>query len=229
MPRITALPSAPLPVQWQAEISDHVIALAWSPDGRWLAAAAVSGPISLFDGVTGQRTAVLAGHHLGTTSLSWNANSTCLASAGQDGLVRLWDVATGSEHHALAAGATWVEGVAWSPTGELLATAAGRLLRLWDATGHLLLQYPVHASTIAALQWAPRTVQVRRASSVLATAAYGSVTLWTPERSEPLAQFAWKGSILTLAWSPDGRYLVHGDQDATVHFWVLASGQDYQM
>ncbi len=44
-----------------------------------------------------------------------------------------------------------------------------------------------------------------------------------------MARFAWKGSILTLAWSPDGRYLVHGDQDATVHFWVLASGKDYQM
>jgi len=216
-------------VQWQAAISDHVIALAWSPDGRWLAAAAVSGPISLFDGATGQRMAVLAAHHLGTTSLAWHAGSTCLASAGQDGLVRLWDVATGGEQHTLEAGSTWVEHVAWNPTGDLLATAAGRTLRLWHATGRLQQQYPAHASTIAALQWAPRTVQVRRTSSVLASAAYGQVTLWTPERSEPLAQFAWKGSILTLTWSPGGRYLVHGDQDATVHFWVLASGKDSQM
>jgi len=106
MPRVkkTVLPSVPIPVQWQSAISDHVIALAWSPDGRWLAAAAVSGPISLFDGATGQRTTVLAGHHLGTTSLSWHPGSTCLASAGQDGLVRLWDVATGCEQHALEAG-----------------------------------------------------------------------------------------------------------------------------
>jgi WD40 repeat protein len=216
-------------VQWQAEISDHVIALTWSPDGRWLAAAAVSGPISLFDGATGQCTAVLAGHTLGTTSLSWHADSTCLASAGQDGLVRLWDASTGRERQALDAGAPWVEGVTWSPTGTLLATAAGRTLRLWDAAGCLLQQYPAHASTIAALQWAPGTVRVRRAAAVLATAAYGTVTLWTPERTMPLAQFAWKGSVLALAWSPDGRYLVHGDQDATVHFWVVASGRDYQM
>jgi WD40 repeat protein len=34
---------------------------------------------------------------------------------------------------------------------------------------------------------------------------------------------------LIVTWSPDGCYLVHGDQDATVHFWVLASGKDYQM
>jgi WD40 repeat protein len=225
----TILPRDPCPVQWQAEISDHVIALAWSPDGRWLTAAAVSGPISLFEAATGQCTAVLAGHTLGTTSLSWHADSTCLASAGQDGRVRLWDAITGREQQALDAGAAWVEGVAWSPAGTLLATAAGRTLRLWDTDGRLLQQYPEHASTIAALQWAPGSVQVRRAAAVLATAAYGNVTLWTPERPTPLTRFAWKGSILTLAWSPDGRYLVHGDQDATVHFWVLASGQDYQM
>ena len=231
MPRVQKLapPSTSLPVQWQAVIGDHVIALAWSPDGRWLAAAAVSGPISLFDGVTGQCTAVLAGHHLGTTSLSWHADSTCLASAGQDGLARFWDVSTGREQQALDAGAPWVEGVAWSPTGTLLATAAGRTLQLWDAAGRLLQQYPAQASTIAALQWAPRTVQVRHATSVLTTAAYGKVMLWTPEHSEPLIQFAWKGSILTLAWSPDRRYLVHGNQDATVHCWVLANGKDAQM
>jgi WD40 repeat protein len=107
MPRVnkTVLPMAALPIQWQAAISDHVIALAWSPDGRWLAAAAVSGPSSLFDGATGQCTTVLAGHTLGTTSLSWHADSTCLASAGQDGLVRLWDASTGREQQALDAGA----------------------------------------------------------------------------------------------------------------------------
>jgi WD40 repeat protein len=153
----------------------------------------------------------------------------CLASAGQDGMVRLWDASTGREQQALDAGALWVEGVTWSPTGALLATVAARTLRLWDAAGRLLQQYPAQANTIAALQWAPGTMQVRRAAAVLAAAAYGKVTLWTPERSAPLAEFAWKGSILTLTWSPDGRYLVHGDQDATVHFWVLTSGQDYQM
>jgi WD40 repeat protein len=216
-------------MQWQAEVSDHVIALAWSPNGRWLAAAAVSGPIGIFDGATGQCMTTLAGHTLGTTSLSWHADGTCLASAGQDGLVRLWDVATGRESSAMEAGAPWVEHVAWSPTGALLATAAGRTLRLWEATGRLVQQYPAHASTIAALQWAPRTIQWCHPATVLAAAAYGSVRLWTPEGTEPLEQFAWKGSILTLAWSPDGRYLVHGDQDATVHFWVVESGQDYQM
>jgi WD40 repeat protein len=41
--------------------------------------------------------------------------------------------------------------------------------------------------------------------------------------------FDWTGSVLALAWSPDGRYLATGDQDATVHFWIVSTGRDLQM
>jgi WD40 repeat protein len=39
----------------------------------------------------------------------------------------------------------------------------------------------------------------------------------------------WQGSQLVLAWSPDGKHLATGDQDATVHFWVLQTGEDLMM
>ena len=39
---------------WQAAVPDHAIGVAWSPDGARLAAAAVSGPITIFDAATGK-------------------------------------------------------------------------------------------------------------------------------------------------------------------------------
>ena len=39
-------------VRWTADLADGVQDLAWSPDGRWLAAAAVSGPLVVIDGAT---------------------------------------------------------------------------------------------------------------------------------------------------------------------------------
>ena len=32
-----------------------------------------------------------------------------------------------------------------------------------------------------------------------------------------------------MAWSPDGKVLAHGNQDATVHFWYAQTGTDLQM
>ena len=36
-------------------------------------------------------------------------------------------------------------------------------------------------------------------------------------------------SSLALAWSPDSKYIVTGEQDSTVHFWNRKSGEDAQM
>ncbi len=215
-------PAADLRPQWQAEIPDYVIGLRWSPDGAVIAAAAVSGPIVLFDSRTGQILHRLAGHEFGTTAIGFGRDGSRFASCGQDGKIRLWDLVDGQERLALDGGAAWVEHLAWCPVDDVLATSAGRKLRLWDAEGRLLREYPPHTSTIADIQWKPR-------SRELASASYGCVSIWTPDRGEPLRRFEWKGSQLVLAWSPDGRFLATGDQDCTVHFWIIRTGEDLQM
>lgn len=207
---------------WQAKVDDHVIALNWSPDGLLLAAAAVSGPIQLLDGPTGQVRHTLPGHHFGTAALGFSHDGAHFASGGQDGKIRLWNQTTGQEMRALDAGADWVERVAWCPLENLLATSAGRKLRLWNAAGQLLQEYPDHGSTIADIQWQP-------GSRILASASYGCVALWSVEQTNPTRRFEWRGSQLVLAWSPDSKYLATGDQDCTVHFWIMRSGEDLQM
>jgi WD40 repeat protein len=207
---------------WKAEIADHVISLGWSPSGKTLAAAAVSGPITLFEADTGKPMAALAGHSLGTTAVSWRHDGALLASAGQDGKVRLWNGATGEERGAMAGGASWVEHITWHPSDVVLASAAGKKLRLWSSDGRMLREYPDHASTISDLKWRPGTNE-------LTSACYGGVALWNIDQGEPARRLEWKGSVLTLAWSPRGELLAHGNQDATVHFWVMKTGQDLQM
>src|SRR5262249_29797824 len=102
---------------WAAAVPDHCIALAWSPDSKFLAAAAVSGPIVVFDATTGKPRFELPGHGFGTAALDWQPGGSLLASAGQDGTAKLWGTATGSLASTLAGGAGWVERVAWSPDG----------------------------------------------------------------------------------------------------------------
>ena len=68
-----------------------------------------------------------------------------------------------------------------------------------------------------------------RAGRDLAAALQGGLVL---HRFEPQLQqrsFDWPAACLTTAFSPNGRVIVTGTQDGSVHFWYLASGKDSQM
>ncbi|NJP04725.1 MAG: WD40 repeat domain-containing protein [Chloroflexaceae bacterium] len=208
---------------WQTTLDDHIIALCWSPTGHVLAAAAISGPISLIANASGTMQHKLPGHPgLGTTALDWHPDGIRLASSGQDGRVRVWDTISGQQQQVLDAGTAWVERVAWHSAGAVLAAAAGRTVRLWAADGTLRHTWNAHASTVTDIAWEPHGTR-------LAAAAYGGVTLWQPGQAEPLRRYQWRGSTLVLAWSPDGSIIATGDQDSTVHFWYVVSGEDLQM
>ncbi len=217
-----------LAARWTSELSDHVIALAWSPDSTTLAAASVSGPITLFDAITGAVRHQLPGHGFGTTALAWHPTEPLLASAGQDGTVRVWGAESGLERAQMAGGAAWVESLAWSPDGTYLATASGKKLRFWDSAGTLIQECADHDATIVHIGWKP-IAQRGKNLPVLATASYGGIRLWSPSRAEVAREFVWKGSSLVLQWSPDGAYIATGDQDSTVHFWITKTGRDLQM
>ncbi len=213
---------SPLEAIWRANIDDHPMGLAWSPDGKNLAIAGVSGPVTLFNGADGEVRHELPGHALDTMAVSWRHDSRLLASVGQDGKVRLWDAETGTQTSEMTGGESWVERVAFSPVGDWLATAAGRKLRLWNSSGELLREYPDANSTITDIKWRHDGLQ-------FAISAYNGVVLYDPECAEALRRFEWQGSTLTLEWSPDDKYIATGDQDSTVHFWITATGKDLQM
>lgn len=210
---------------WSAVATDHVVGLAWSPDGRALAAAAGTGPVTLFDAPTGAVRVVVRAHERGATAVAFQPGGGVLATAGMDGVARLWHPHTAAPVADLdGGGADWAERLAWSADGARLAVAAGRAVRLWDAGGRHLADLTGHPSTVADLAWRP-------GHDTVAALVYGGVMLWTIHADGPpsFRRFAWKGSPLRLAWSPNGAMLAHGNQDATVHFWYAETGEDLQM
>jgi WD40 repeat protein len=212
--------------RWRAQLDGHVISLRFSPDGQQLAAAIVDGPIAVF-AADGTQLHELPGHTMGTTALEWHPQGgqtgpLLLASSGQDGRVRLWDTGSGEQLQELRHARSWVERVAYHRSGRFLAASAGKSLRVWDAAGALVCEHTDHDSTIADIAWKPGTEQI-------AAVAYGGTTLWAIDDTTPLRRYAWKGSSLVLAWSPDASMFATGDQDQTVHFWYADSGKDLQM
>ncbi|MBO0719427.1 MAG: WD40 repeat domain-containing protein, partial [Blastocatellia bacterium] len=84
-----------LQLLWEHHLNDHIIALAWSPSGKKLAAASVSGEIAIYS-YDGAAQLTLPGHDFGATAVAWSADGQHFASAGQDGKIKLWDIAARS-------------------------------------------------------------------------------------------------------------------------------------
>ena len=69
--------------------------MAIAPDGSWLASGGDDGSVRIWDPVTGEQRAALAGHAGPVTAVAIAPDGTWLASGGDDGSVRIWDPATG--------------------------------------------------------------------------------------------------------------------------------------
>ena len=208
---------------WWVALGDYIIDLAWSPDGSKLAAVTVEGAVFLIDdhGDSGHHQR-LGRHADGANSLSWRRDGAEFATAGHDGLAKVWDGSSGQPLSSLEAQDSWVAKAAYSPRGNTLATAAGRHLKLWNERREGIYESSDHSSTIADVAWNPD-------GSGVAVAAYNGITLHVPGRQYKPRKYTWKGSSLVLAWSPDGKYMATGEQDSTVHFWRVKSGDDAQM
>ena len=220
MARLTQPPR--LVLRWKHSVADHVVALAWSPDGGTVAAAGAGGPAVLFDAATGHVRRTLAGHGFGTAHVAWRPDGKRLATTGQDGKARLWDASTGTETAILDVGAAWGERVAFGPRGDFLVTAAGKKLKLWSGDGEHVRDYPDAASSVADVVWSLRGKEFY-------AAGYGGAEAYRPDAAEAGTRYEWNGSVLKLALSPDGKRLAGSAQDASIHFWFTKSGDDLEM
>lgn len=216
---------------WAAALDDYVIDLAWSPDGSLLAAASAAGPVWLFASADGSKQHLLPGHEMGTNAVAFAPAGAVLASGGQDGAVKLWDAVAGQHVATAKLGADWVEHLAWEPLSKdpmarrlsFLAAAAGRKFVFINPDGTVLpTSFKPAPKTITALGWEPE-------GDCCAIAYFGGVQLWDRATTCLQKEYEYNNGIHALVWSPDGKWLVSGNQDPSVHLWVPAANEELQM
>ena len=116
------------------EINGGMSAVAYSPDGKWLAMCrgnleleGPTGKVTLLDPSTGKKIRELTpGHSRGATDLAFHPDGKHIFSAGRDQLVKVWQLDDGKlvrDFGKFVDRGFWITAISISPDGRLLAAA----------------------------------------------------------------------------------------------------------
>jgi WD40 repeat protein len=201
----------------------QVLALAFAPDGKTLAAGSFT-DVRLWDSAAGEVRTNLKGHRHCVTALAFAPDGKTLASAEgyfttrRPAEARLWDLAGGKERLTIRVAMKHIDCLAFSGDGKLLAAGSeDRTAKVWEAgTGRELHLLKGHKADVTAVAFAP-------GSKVLASAdAGGTLRLWGVDQGKEVGALQGHTEAITaLAFSPDGQVLATGGSDGKVRLWSL--------
>lgn len=197
---------------------DYVRELSWAPSGYYLACADASGHVSVHSAVTGHVNELWSAHKLSALRVRWSHDGQYIASSGQDGRVNVYESASCTKLFTIDYGNVWVEHIAWNRQKNCLLSAAGKQMRLTGPDGDLIQQFDDHNSTISDIIWHPQL------PGTFASSCYGGVRTWGESDGSPKRCFDWKGSLMNIAYSPNGKVIAAGCLDGAVQVWMLPSG-----
>ncbi|MGE0142206.1 MAG: WD40 repeat domain-containing protein [Planctomycetota bacterium] len=206
-------------------VYNGVDAVAFSADGKFLAAGVRDHTARIFATASGELVATLRAHSDSVSEVAFADHGRAVVTASRDGSLEIWDVPSFERRATLRGHAAAAQAVTFLPGGRrILSCGADRKLLTWDAEttwySGLRMTAPI----------ASYVVRFDPAGHRLATASYdGKVTVWSADTLERLA--AWQAhpsdkSCHALAWSPDGARLYSGSYDGTVRVTDSVTGAE---
>jgi WD40 repeat protein len=193
--------------------------LAFSPDGRRLAAGCEYGLVQIWDTETGVAAPPLKLHEKAVHGIVFTRDGRLL-TAGDDMLLKLWDLELNRALYASAGHSGRIVHLALSPDESRVATAGiDRTAKVWDAaTGRLLFSLKGHANTLTQVAFSPDGRRVVTAS------ADQTVRVWGANGAESRPLQGYPGMVGGIAFSPNSRKLYTAGSGGPVKVWDVASG-----
>ena len=203
----------PLPV----DRSRHVLALAFSADGTWLASGSKDTVARLWD-TAGTEAPIVLQQHIGwINALAFSPDGRMLASGDTDTAVHVWDTTSGALLTTFQGHLSGIVALRFSPDSRILASGSvDGTVRFWSTETQEAL--PLH---ITGHTESVKAVSFLADGSRLASVAFnGIITLWnltTLERTD--IEIPERRDMLSGAsFSPDGTKLASVSATGRIYF-----------
>jgi WD40 repeat protein len=201
--------------------ADRVSDVAFSPDGRQLAAATRDRLVRVWDSRSGQTVLTLFGHTDQVYSVAYSRDGTRMATGSHDQTARLWNANTGQEITVYRGHTATVSQVAFRPDGRALASVSrDGTAKLWDATADpRALVLNGHTRPVSNVKVSPDGRTIASAGSD------GTIRLWDIA-SRRQARVIKVGSRYAecVAYSPDGKLMATGGDNGWLEVWDTKTG-----
>jgi RNA polymerase sigma factor (sigma-70 family) len=200
---------------------EEIHALVFSEDGKSLASAAADKTIRLWEVATGKERRAWSVASP-ASALAFGPGGKTLASA-HDGVIRIWDLATGKALPPDEGHQGGVSSVALSADGKTLISAStDATIRIWEtSTGKELRRIQGHEGSISSLSLSPD----RKLLASVCTDDQ-TVRLWDLPTGKQVNLFPASSYRTQAAWLPDGKTLIVGPHDRTLHFYDITTGRE---